>query len=115
MSSEPALPVPARRVVVALAMVVLLVGGCSGARKDPTKYGDTTRRNFLEGCVDQGEEAGLDGAAGVCRCAYDRIEDDVSFAQFKKDNDALEKDPGPLPERYQRIIDRCADERLEPG
>ncbi len=93
----------------------MLVGGCTGARKDPTKYGDTTRRNFIEGCVDQGRDAGLDGAAQVCRCAYSRIVDEVSFAQFKKDNDALEKDPGPLPVRYRRIIDRCAEGQAEPG
>jgi hypothetical protein len=104
-----------RRVVAALAVAVVLLGGCSGARKDPTKYGDTTRSNFLEGCVERGEDEGLDGAAAVCRCAYAGIVRDVSFAQFKKDNDALEKDPGPLPERYQVIIDRCADARSEPG
>jgi hypothetical protein len=102
-------------VVVALAVAAVILGGCSGARKDPTNYGDTTRRNFVEGCVDRGEDEGLDAAAEVCRCAYTRIVEDVSFAQFKKDNDALEKDPGPLPERYQRIIDRCTDAQSEPG
>ena len=112
-------PAPrARRAALVLALVLAL-GACSHQRKIPDSYGDTTEKNFSEGCEESltspdGEGTALsdDDAATVCECSYEAIsdpDDGVPFEDFKKYNEELEDDPGPLPDAIREKIDACND------
>jgi len=108
-----------RRAALVLAAVVAL-GACSHNRQVPTDYGDTTERNFTEGCEEAladrdgaGEALSADDATAVCRCSYDAISDEqdgIPFEEFKEDYEALEEEPGPLPADIREMIDSCRGE-----
>ncbi len=102
-------------VAALLLATLVLLASCTGAQSTPTKYGDTTRRNFQEGCVEVGKEQRLDDPAGVCRCAYAQIVKRIPFKDFKQTYVDLEEDPGPLPDRYVQIVQGCVDQASSPG
>jgi hypothetical protein len=113
-------PGRARRAALVLAAVVAL-GACSHNRQVPTDYGDTTRDNFTEGCEEaltdrdgEGTEAFSDSdATAICECSYEAISDEqdgIPFEEFKETYEALEEEPGPLPEDIRAMIDACRAE-----
>jgi len=111
----------ARRAALALALVVAL-GACSHQRKIPDSYGDTTRNNFTEGCVEsvtdpdgEGEALSDVDATDVCQCSYaaiSNLDTGIPYEEFKKFNEDLEDSPGPLPDKLREKVDNC---RLEAG
>jgi hypothetical protein len=115
MSSPAALPAHrrARRRLglVGVAMAVLLLGACTGRPPTPTSYGDTTRTNFLRGCLDVAREddSGVSDPEDYCRCTYTAIRAQIPFEQFKEINSDLSDDPGSLPPKLQQIRDDCID------
>ena len=127
------LPSRRRRVLLLLVACVLLLGACAGRRTIPDKYGDTTKDNFQEGCLealtvkttDEGTEGftatdvgeaqpfTAERAGKVCTCSYEGISDPqtgIPFEEFKKINDTFEDDPGPLPDSITSIISTCVDD-----
>lgn len=117
--------------VAALGLaVVALFGACSHQRQVPDRYGETTQKNFTEGCVDSLTQRGPDAegasesdlgdseafsaerARAVCTCAYDAISGDegISFERFKEITEAQEEEPGPLPEEMRTIMASCEEE-----
>ncbi len=107
------LRLPAAAALVIAGLVVL--SACTHQQSIPTKYGDTTRRNFQEGCVDVGKEQRMDDPVGVCRCAYTQIVKRIPYDDFKQTYVDLEEDPGPLPDRFVTIIQGCVDQGSAPG
>lgn len=115
----PRRPSHARRAALVLAAVVAL-GACSHNREVPTSYGDTTERNFTEGCEEaltaddgEGEALSADDASAICECSYDAISDPdegIPFEDFKEENDALEDEPGPLSTDIRDRVDACRAE-----
>lgn len=130
-------PVPApsvrrsRRAVAALAVAaVALLGACTHQRTTPDKYGDTTRENFTEGCVEALTQRGADSdgvpesdlggsepfsaerARAVCGCSYEDIsgQGGIPFERFKQINEELEEEPGPLPDEILTIVSTCVEE-----
>lgn len=109
-------PSRARRAALVLAAVVAL-GACSHNRQIPDDYGDTTRRNFLEGCEEaltqdsgEGEALSAEDATEVCTCTYEGISDEqdgIPFEDFKQYNQELEEEPGPLPDPIREKVEAC--------
>lgn len=106
------------RPLLALVVACALLGACTGQRQVPDKYGDTTRTNFRKGCVaslssDSGGDQAVSAteARRVCGCVYTRIsgQGGIPFAEFKKINDDLEENPGPLPDSITSRIRDCQD------
>ena len=105
-----------RAVGLAVAAVALL-GACTHQRNVPDSYGDTTRDNFTEGCIEamtsddgEGERLSNEAATEVCECAYAAVsdpEDGVEFDDFKAMTEDLEEEPGPLPEPIAERVEAC--------
>jgi hypothetical protein len=118
-SRTPRRPSRARRAALVL-VAVLALGACSHNRQVPDSYGDTTQRNFTEGCEEAltetegaGDALTADEAEAVCQCSYDAIsdpDDGVPYEQFKEINDELEDEPGPLPDVIAGHVEGCRGE-----
>ncbi len=118
MSARPR-PVRARAVALVLGAVFVL-GACSHQQRIPESFGDTTRKNFAEGCEEaltdkdgEGEALSDEIAENTCRCIYEGIVegqdgiDAVPFEDFKEINSELSDTPGPLPEAISDHVDAC--------
>ena len=97
----------------ALVVAVLLVGAaCTGQERTPESYGNPGSKvetRFMEGCVNpDGDETTEDGPArDVCQCTYDEVKKQIPFEDFKKINDDLSEEPGPLPANFLAILEDC--------
>jgi hypothetical protein len=85
---------------VALATAV----AAAGCRQAPSDYGAESEEVFLRSCVQNSGE----GFADVCRCAYDRIVEEIPWDDFVEIDDALEADDSDLPVNVVRILTDCA-------
>ena len=79
--------------LAAVAMLVLMglfLASCGGSG-EPTEYNQTVEDNYVKGCeVSIDESDSLSGdARAVCQCAYDEIEANIDFEDFKSVDDAL--------------------------
>jgi hypothetical protein len=104
-------PYPRRaRLGISLLLALLLLGGCSTRKPDPTSYGNTTRTNFLKGCEEKAKDPSnmsATEAEAYCKCSYAAIVDQIPFAEFKKINSDLSEHPDQLPEKMLKIRDDC--------
>lgn len=110
---------PTVRLLPTVAFLVALAA-CTGTRQVPDKYGDTTSKNFKEGCVEtltstegEGERYTRSDATSVCDCSYDGITDPdrgIPFEEFKTLYSEQEDDPSALPQEILDIVDGCRDE-----
>lgn len=125
---------PSRRPrLAALALVlavVALLGACTHQRQIPDKYGDTTERNFIEGCIDSltqrgnstegasqedlggSEPLSVEQARELCTCSYEGIsgEDGIPYERFKEIMADQEEEPAPLPREVLDIVEGCRSE-----
>jgi hypothetical protein len=91
------------RLVGAFVILVAALGACS--EPGPDDYDEAVEREFLESCV-----TGSD--VDVCRCLYDRIEDEIPFERFEEIDRQLAEDPAELPDDVSRLAVVCATEAL---
>jgi hypothetical protein len=95
------------RPLVAALMALLLLGACAGQR-DPTGYGDTTKKNFNAGCLESSKQQdNISDPNTYCTCSYNKILKDIPFKDFKKYNSDLSHSPDSLPEPLLQIRDDC--------
>ncbi|HRW37820.1 MAG TPA: hypothetical protein P5254_08985 [Aquihabitans sp.] len=101
------------RAVVAGALSLVLLAGCTSTQRDASDY-DGTEDNFLEGCEAQAKaDADVEGATVIespkawCACVFDAIKADVDFDRFKEVNSELRDAGGPLPDDIQKAYDSC--------
>lgn len=106
-----------------------MLGACTGQRTIPDQYGDTTRNNFQEGCVEaltegpgdegfnEGDTGGAeafsaDDAGDICRCSYDDIsgEGGIPYERFQEITEEREDESAPLPDDIQTIVSDCRSE-----
>lgn len=111
-----------RSIVRLLIAAVLLVAlaACTGTRTVPDKYGETTSKNFKEGCVEsltssngEGERYSRSDATSVCDCSYEGITDPdtgITFEEFKALYSEQEDEPSALPQDILAIVDDCRSE-----
>jgi hypothetical protein len=112
------------QVLVVLIAVLALLGTACGRQVIPKSYGDTTKKNFKKGCeaeaktppsttegtattTRESEDKRIATANQVCTCTYAGLVKKIPFSEFKKLNEELSKDPGPLPEKFLQILDAC--------
>ena len=113
---------PSLRTALTVVVMVVLLGACTQGRTVPDKYGDTTRNNFLDGCVQttssdsgEGETFTEDEARDICVCAYEGIVEDIPFSEFKEINEQQEEDPTELPQEFQDIMADCVSSETSPA
>ena len=101
------------RAVLAGAVSLVLLAGCTTTQRDASNYKDT-EDDFLEGCITRATEDNADGAEvqiaspeDWCQCAFDAIEDEIEFDRFKEVNSDLRDNGGPLPDDIQAAYDSC--------
>jgi hypothetical protein len=136
------LAVPATRIrrrrspalLAALAVVVLLLAGCSGQR-DPGSYTESVKTHYKESCatqflldhnhIDVANDATLETRTAAaekgsskseisetddyCTCAWKIISKKVPFGDFKKINDDLRENGGPLPTSFTKKYASCEE------
>lgn len=103
----------ALRAVLAGAVSLVLLAGCTTTQRDASNYEDT-EEDFLEGCIERAEaDSEVDGATAIadpeawCACAFAAIEDTIEFDRFKEVNSELRDEGGPLPDDIQEAYDSC--------
>ena len=94
-----------RMALLGAVLALLLLGGCTGRKPTPTDYGETTRTNFLLGCNEEADAAGVSKPDAYCKCSYSEIVKTIPYDEFKKINSDLSDDPGPLPPKMLKIRD----------
>jgi uncharacterized membrane protein YgcG len=113
---DPGVPGPppvsrrVERVLRRTAMFALLAAlvsfgmlGCANAKAD---YGGATLGMFMQSC--DPEQAGGKREA-VCRCAYERIREKYTYAEYAKLDAEQRKDPNrKLPDEVLRLVAACA-------
>lgn len=91
-----------------------LLTGCMGQR-DASEYNDDVRADFIAGCdgsafADEPEREALEEGSldtETCTEAYDCIEENVPFDDFKSVNSNLREDPGPMDPLIMNALDDC--------
>jgi hypothetical protein len=101
------------RAVLAGALSLVVLAGCTTTQRDASNYEDT-EEEFLAGCIEQAElDAEVDGSTRIsspedfCQCAFDAIVDTVEFDRFKEINSDLRDDGGPLPDEISEAYASC--------
>lgn len=61
------------------------LAGCGGANTD-NGYPEAAKNNFINAC-----NTSSGGNKTFCRCAFDQIEASMSYAEFKKEDAAINK------------------------
>ena len=94
------------KVLAGLVLALALVAGCAGG---PSDFDDETAEAFVRACHEPAEGEGL--PEDVCRCAYDRIADSMTFEEFEELNaeiERLEEEKG-RPLEPDEVPDEVAD------
>ena len=92
-------------------LALLLLGGCTGRKPTPTDYGETTRTNFLLGCIEEADRTGVEADDAYCKCSYTEIVKTIPYDEFKEINSELcPTTPAPLPPKMLKIRDKCIEE-----
>jgi len=99
-----------RMALLGAVLALLLLGGCTGRKPTPTDYGETTRTNFLLGCNEEADAAGVSKPDAYCKCSYTQIVKTIPYDEFKEINSELSDDPAPLPKEMLEIRDQCIEE-----
>lgn len=82
-------------------LLIVFATGCVGQR-DPTGYGDSVRKNFVEGCTagwnPEGKEKDPEAAGHhkLCTCLYDQLSDKktgIPFDDFKSAQSKIRENP----------------------
>ena len=92
---------------VGLAVVALVLAGCSAAQRAPTSYTVSVQRNFVRGCETAGAGDGMRAPRPFCTCVYAAMRKTIPFAEFRKVNSLLTDQGGPLPAEIQSVVDKC--------
>ena len=90
------------KVVAAVVLALVLVGCASG----PSNFDDETAEAFVRACAEPAKGKGL--PEDVCRCAYERIADELTFAEFEKLDEDLIDDPDKIPDVVADAFAACA-------
>lgn len=116
MSPTPIRRRRAARTLAVVAVSLLALAGCSSAQGSASNYADS-EDNFLEGCTtvakqdnEKGGEPQISSPKTYCQCVFDAISDKktgIEFAEFKKINEDLRENGGPLPKSFQKAYDSC--------
>jgi hypothetical protein len=94
------------KVVAGVVLALVLVAGCANG---PSAFDDETAEAFVRGCHEPAKGEGL--PEDVCRCAYERIADSMTFEEFEALNDEiarLEEEKG-RPLEPDEVPDEVAD------
>ncbi|MCB0978518.1 MAG: hypothetical protein KDB02_13770 [Acidimicrobiales bacterium] len=88
-----AVPSRRRRLLIGFAIVVsLALSACTGQR-DPTKYSDGVRENWMEGCTAPAGDKAEGLSSKTCGCIYDHVEEKMDFSDFKDANSDRRENP----------------------
>jgi hypothetical protein len=92
--------------LAALSLGLAACGGDDNDSKAGSKYPDDVRENFMKAC-----EASSNGKTAACDCALKKLEETVSYDDFKKADEAIREGgeaSGSTADRIQDAIKSCA-------
>lgn len=78
----------------------LVLGACSSP--EPTEYSEDIEENFVSACVDAPE-----GDERLCQCAYESLEAQVPFEEFREIEETVEEG-GEVPTEVTDLFAQCA-------
>lgn len=96
-----------RRRILTAVTVALAMAGCGAATPDRA----ATERVFLETCAPGGESDEVE----VCRCAFERIAEDLSAEELRVLDRNLRDEPETVPPEVPEAALACAAEPLTPA
>lgn len=118
----PANPIRRRavQVVVAAALSIVALSGCTTAQKAPGSYAGV-EDDFIDGCVtvakgdnEKTEENTTEIASpqDYCQCVFNAIEKKIPYSEFKKTQSTMQDEGGKIPSKFTEAYDSCdpADE-----
>lgn len=94
-----------RELTVAVLITAFVVIGCGGGNDYPA----SAQRNFVESCEQNG------GSTKACDCALDKIQDDLSYQEFKREDVAIRAGRPPSREVTDALADCDATSPAEAG
>ncbi|CAN5616149.1 hypothetical protein BH20ACT2_BH20ACT2_25240 [soil metagenome] len=85
-------------------MVALFaLGACTGQGGGPPEgYNAGLKEDFVASCTQGGG-----GDTELCGCAYDEIEENVSFERYREITDRLRDEPAELPDDFVEAYTTC--------
>ncbi len=84
-----------------LVLAGLFLAGCGGSG-EPREYNATVRENYVKGCeLAIRDDPQVREGKVVCECAYEDIEDNVIFEEFKRIDDELRENINALDQADQ--------------
>ncbi|RMH78762.1 MAG: hypothetical protein D6683_07225 [Actinomyces sp.] len=103
--------------LAALVVGVALVASACAGNNDPSTWeeaeaqdGFPVRTNFIDACreANTGSDA-LDDATATayCGCAFGKLHDNLSFADFEKLDDDLRANPTEVPDEVRTWFEEC--------
>jgi hypothetical protein len=108
-----------RRPLVASALVLVALAGCTSSSKSDSKgtgkYAENVRKSFVDSCVDTAVKTGGGNAADhrkTCNCVLEKIEGKLPYAKAGANNDFQDaekviRDGGTLPAELRDPIDQA--------
>jgi hypothetical protein len=93
---------------VLIAVAALGAAGCGGV--EVRDDGAAVESLVLETCAPQGDPA----ADPVCRCAYERVVEQLGAEGVERLDQQLRSDPDSLPDDLRRIVLDCAFDQIDP-
>ncbi len=101
------------RLLVAIAAAVVLAAGVVGGilylreEDPPTDYDARIEDDFMATCTADAEAAGFAQSGDYCRCAFDRVREQIPYDRFLEIDAALAVDPAAVPGPLDRIRTAC--------
>ena len=118
MSANPIRRRAVQAVLVA-ALSLSILGGCTTGQKPASNYAGA-EDNFLDGCIevakgdnDKVGDGKQDGATKIsspetyCKCAFNAIEKNVEYSEFKKIQSRMQDEGGALPKSFIEAYQSC--------
>ncbi len=106
--------------LAAVVVGVALVASACASSNDPSTWeeaeaqdGFPVQTNFIEACREAntgGDELDDTVARSYCRCAFDKLHENLTFAEFEKLDDDLRKEPGRVPSEVESWFEECLAE-----
>jgi hypothetical protein len=87
--------------IAAVVSAALLAFGACGDDGYPQEVVD----NFMESCTAQ-----VGASQSYCRCAIDRLQENLSFDDFQAAEEQITAGSDNLPQELQAAVDSCVDE-----
>jgi hypothetical protein len=100
-----------KKALIVAAALTALAGCGASSNNNGDKYPKEAVANFTKQCISSG--GGTNDVKDRCQCVIDKLQDRVSFDDFKKADDAIRKNQKPEKATIDEIDKAVSDCRKE--